>query len=178
MLPVLKAAAKQPAGPEGVREVVGRRLALYPQPDRSDGEWAAWWADYVEALEDVPWGALEAAMAAYVREPDSEFMPKPGRLRDLARNVVCRSVLAYTRALYASYEPLPSPEGRAVEPEPVAPRVTPEEVAEILKSYRAKIAERADTSPKPAMPSTAGKADAGGLTKAMRDLMAQRGEAR
>lgn len=71
-------------GEDHVSKVVGRRLATYPQPERSDEEWTAWWSDYHDALSDLPAEALEAGMRAWVRRPDAEFMPKPGQLRELA----------------------------------------------------------------------------------------------
>jgi hypothetical protein len=48
------------------------------------GEWAAWWADYTDALGDLTETALELGMREWVRRPDSRFMPKPGELRELA----------------------------------------------------------------------------------------------
>ena len=76
-LPVLRQAALAPAGDEGVKRVVGRRLATFPAMEMSEGEWAAWWGDYVGALGDLSEAALELGMRAYIREPKAEFMPKP-----------------------------------------------------------------------------------------------------
>lgn len=97
LLPTLKARAAYPAGVEGVRSIIGRRLATYPQPDRTDGEWTAWWQDYFDALKDVPQPALEAAMTKWVRDPN-EFLPKPGQLRYLATTTAYAEGLAYDRA--------------------------------------------------------------------------------
>ena len=71
-------------GVGAVRDVIGRRLVTFPQPDRSDAEWAAWWADYFDALEDIPAQALEGGMKTWMQRPDAQFMPKPGELRALA----------------------------------------------------------------------------------------------
>ncbi len=97
-LPVLLAAARQPAGLEGVQDVLGRRFVTYPQPARSEGEWAAWWDDYHEVLKDVPWGDLDAAMVEYMRSPDSDFMPKPGKLLALAQGIRSKAWRAYLAA--------------------------------------------------------------------------------
>ena len=97
-LPVLLAAARQPAGLEGVQDVLGRRFVTYPQPSRSEGEWAAWWDDYHEVLKDVPWGDLDAAMVEYMRGADADFMPKPGKLLALANGIRSKAWRAYYQA--------------------------------------------------------------------------------
>lgn len=104
-LATLRAAATDLAGPDGVRRVVGRRLALYPQTEMNDGEWAAWWADYTDALGDMALSALEAGMAEWVRRPTSQFMPKPGELRALATSTQNPAQLAYAAALSAKNRP-------------------------------------------------------------------------
>lgn len=101
-LPALREAATEESGEVGVREVIGRRFALYPQPQRSDAEWSMWWMDYYDVLADVPRSALEAAMSAWVRMPESRFLPKPGELRALARRTQAREILAYERASRAA----------------------------------------------------------------------------
>lgn len=166
-LPVLRAAATQKAGPEGVAEVIGRRMALYPQPARSDGEWGAWWADYTDALADLPWQALEVAMAVWVRDPKSEFMPKPGQLRELALTTENQAIKTYTRAAKAIA--LAREQEAQVRPPP-----SPEQIAAVnglLAGFQEKMAAkdlgRIRTDP----PSTAGKPDQGGLTPAMRALV-------
>lgn len=97
-LPALQSLASWPAGDHGVKLVIGKRFAIYPQPVRLDGEWTAWWAEYFTVLSDTPLAALEAGMRAYVALPDSEFMPKPGRLRELARKAPCRAIQRYNQA--------------------------------------------------------------------------------
>ena len=61
-LPAMERAATGHAGESGVKAVIARRFALYPQPPRSEGEWAEWWAAYVDVLVDTPLASLEAAM--------------------------------------------------------------------------------------------------------------------
>lgn len=168
-LPVLKAAATQPAGREGVMEVIGKRFALYPQPNRSEGEWAAWWADYVEVLAGVPWHALEAGMAEYVKNPTSEFMPKPGKLRELAMTTPARVALAYGRAKRVAELSAP------VKREPLPDFEMPEVAVKTMAAEYEQMARRpVPVYSKEALPSTAGKPDEGGLTPAMRALMARR----
>lgn len=105
-MPSLLQAATAPASVAGVKNVVGRRFALFPQPERSDGEWAEWWADYIDVIGHLPEGAIEAAMAAWVRMADAEFMPKPGKLLELAKTTPNRDVRAYERCKAAiEYQP-------------------------------------------------------------------------
>lgn len=167
VLPQLRAVAEQKAGREGVKAVIGKRFALYPQPPRSEGESAAWWADYYDVLEDVPLASLEAAMRAYVADPKSEFMPKPGRLRELAFTTPSRSLGRYYRAKravqMAEEAALPAPE-----------RADPSLVRQMVEEFNARCAARRAT---PELPSIAGKPDAGGLTPQMREAMARRAEA-
>lgn len=184
-LPVLKAAATQKAGQGGVRQVIGKRFALYPQPQRSEGEWAAWWADYFDVLADVHWHALEAGMATYVRDPGSEFMPKPGKLLELARTAPVRVVRAYERAREAvTYRPPPPPLDPALlaelhgqdfpQPKAMADAL---EIKRMGEEAMRDIRGAKTALPTVELPSIAGKADEGGLTPTMRALLArQRGE--
>ena len=68
-----------------VRNVIGRRFETYPQPQRSDAQWAAWFADYYDALSDQPGAAIEAGMRQWVRTDTTGFMPKPGQLLALVK---------------------------------------------------------------------------------------------
>ena len=120
-LPALRQAATIPAGAAGIRTIIGKRFALYPQPERGEGEWAAWWADYVDALSDISPSALEAGMKAWVGKPDSAFLPKPGELRRLAQqtpNALALAIGTIERAINRadqatiSYEPPVDPEAR------------------------------------------------------------------
>lgn len=176
VLPELKAAAFQKAGEEGVRQVIGRRFAIYPQPDRSDAEWAAWWADYVETLEGITWAGLDAAMSAYVADPTSEFMPKPGRLLDLSRTTPNKSARYYERARRAlAYEHQPPP-GKPTEAR-VHTEPTPEDkarVAALMADYQSKFADRMPAALRPTLPSIHGKADETGITPQMRAIMERR----
>jgi hypothetical protein len=162
-LPALKAVAEAKAGTDGVKAVIGRRLALYPQPQRTDAEAAAWWADYYDTLADVTLASLEAGMRAYVALPSSEFMPKPGQLRELAFTAPCRTLSRYYRAK-RTLQIADAP------PEIEAPRADPVAVKALLAEFETRTVAKS----KPELPSIAGKVDEGGLTQAMRDLMARR----
>lgn len=169
VLPALKTVATAKAGTDGVRKVIAKRFAIYPQSVRNDEEWAGWWADYFDTLADLSLASLEAAMRAYVARPDSEFMPKPGKLLELSSTTPCRSLQRYYRAKRAIQF------AEEAETPQIAPEVAEKNAAEIkdmLAGFKAKIATPSPTRRE--MPSTAGKPDEGGLTKEMRASMARR----
>lgn len=195
-LPALREAATTPAEYEGVKRVIGRRFALFPQPERSDGEWKEFWADYVDVLGHLPEGAVEAAMAAWVRLPDAEFLPKPGKLLDLARTTPNRAVRAYERARAAmDYRP-PKPAHpadndpnhidpkvrgiirTAVQPSPEKTQAQKDQVLRMCQRFLAQDDERRAAATARAkgsspIPDTAGAPDDRGLTPQMRDLLAK-----
>lgn len=167
LLPDLERVATAKAGEDGVRLVVGRRLHTYPQPDRSESEWSYWWADYFDAVADLPLASLEAGMRAYVSRPTSQFMPKPGELRDLAITSPSRSLQRYYRAKRAIQI--------ADTPVPISgPPVDPEEVKALLNQFNA----QAEARKVPEVPAryTGGIPDEGGITAEMRALIARRAE--
>lgn len=168
-LPALKGVAFAKAGEEGVKAVIGRRLATFTQPARSEGEWNAWWADYFDVLSDVALASLEAAMRAYVALPDSEFMPKPGRLRELAFTSPCRSLARYHRA------------SRAVQvadnPVIEAPKASPEDAAAIRRMAVDLGDKLSPQKTKPTFRATPVEVDEGGLSAVMREALARRAAA-
>jgi hypothetical protein len=168
MMPQLRDAAIGPAGKEGVTAIIGRRFVLFPQRERSEGEWLAWWADYHAALEDLPSEAIEAGMQAWVKQPDVEFLPKPGKLRELAQQTRTKAAATYERArgLLVDQRLLVGPG----EPERREP--TPEERAAIHRMAKETIA--ALTKPPSAKPHIfpPAKTDETGLTAAMREHLA------
>lgn len=169
-LPALRHVATAKAGVEGVRKVIARRFATYPQPQRNEEEWAYWWADYIDTLSDLSLASLEAGMRQYVANPESEFMPKPGRLRELAFNAPCRSLLRYqraSRALQAADE--------AAKARPVA---SPEMAAAVRDMARGAIAKLSEAKPpeRPPLPSIGGQTDETGITPQMREVLARRAE--
>lgn len=116
--------ATMAAGEEGVRRVIGSRRALFPQPERTKAESAAWWADYFDALAELPEGAIEAAMQAWVKMPEAEFMPKPGKLLELAKTTPNRSIKAYERCK-AAVEYQPAQSGEKIPREALAQMIQP-----------------------------------------------------
>jgi hypothetical protein len=163
-LPALREYAVRVSGEYGVKKVIGRRFALYPQPDRSEVEWAAWWDDYISALQDVPLESLEGAMEAYIREPGSEFLPRPGKLRELAFLAQTKGAAMYQRAKAAvEYRPkrqdhtFKSPEDKA-------------RVKAMLADYLGKVGK---PPPPPAPRPTHGPIGESGLTAEMRAHIAK-----
>lgn len=164
VLPVLKSVAEAKAGPDGVRRVIAKRFEIYPQPQRSDEQWAAWWADYYDVLADVALASLEAGMRAYVADPSSEFMPKPGKLRELAFTAPCRSLGRYYRAKMAV-------QTAQEQPQLTGPRPDPNDVRAMVAAFEEKIGGKAVPR---SLPSIAGKTDETGITPQMRALIERR----
>jgi hypothetical protein len=172
-LPALKAVAEFKAGTEGVKAVIGKRFVLYPQPERSEGEWNAFWEDYQDVLADVPLPCLEAAMRAWVARPTSEFLPKPGQLHELAFKTVSRSLRRYQRAkraleLIDNPSPVrePIPDGVAID--------NAAEIRRMLADFQKRSSAMTEVTKPPPMPSIAGRVDETGLTAEMRDLLNRR----
>lgn len=174
-LPALREAALTAATEAQIRAIVGQRFALFPQPERSDGEWAAWWSSYFDALSGLTPFAVEAGMAAWVRSPEAEFMCKPGKLRELAMTVPNdnRWAKAHHRAERASYV---APVMLPPEPETREDRPTREEVEALLAPVIAKLSDMDPIAKMQAKrrPSPQGRVDERGVTAEMRALLAQR----
>lgn len=83
-VPVLYSTASRRAELDGIKRALTPWFATYPQPERSDPEWLAFWQGYVVACGHQPEAALVGAMEAWAKFPDSEFLPKPGRLAEIA----------------------------------------------------------------------------------------------
>lgn len=168
-MPALWCEATAEAGPEGVKRVIGRRFELFPQPQRSDLEWSAWWSDYFDVLAEIPEPAIEAGMRAWVRDPDAEFMPKPGKLLELAKTTPNPAVATYERAQRIL---TPDPEPSPYRPQKADEAVDPREVAELMADFRQNIAG----NKMPESPRFKFKApiDEHGISPALRDAMAKR----
>lgn len=169
--------ALRPATTDEIKGIVGQRFALFPQPERSDGEWDMWWADYIDALAGLTPFAIEAGMAAWVRHPEAEFMCKPGKLRELATTTANnnRWARAYDRAKRATHVELPPPE-----PEDRSDRPTKEQIAAMMAEFHATMAEKdphAKYKAKAARPTPSARVDNTGISQEMRAKLAeQRGE--
>lgn len=171
----LEREASAPAGPDGVVDVVGRRFAIYPQPERSGPEASAWWDDYIEVLAEVPKPVLEAAMVAWIRTA-AEFMPKPGQLYGLTSGAHGKEGLACLRVRAAMRwtPPADTEATRAIATDPV---ISPEQRAEI-RAMASSFAKQLPEPPKPKVKPTYAQTDERGVSPEMRALLAtQRGEA-
>ena len=101
-------AEAEPVGAEGVALELGPLLTVFYTPERTEGEWAAFWELYADVLADLPRQALKAGVSAYLRQPDAVHFPKPGPLRALCAPAaaparVLRRILEVALAL----DPLP-----------------------------------------------------------------------
>lgn len=173
-IPALREAALTQATEDQIRQTIGTRFALFPQPKRDDGQWAAWWADYYDALRGLTPYAVEAGMAAWVRSADAEFMCKPGKLRDLAQTVPNENVWAraHMRAQTATRPaPIFPPEEA---PKPPQERPSPEQMKAMLADFRQKMADKdiRDIRPK-RRPSPQARVDETGISAEARALLAR-----
>lgn len=173
-MPALRDAALAPATEAQIRAIIGQRFALFQQPERTDGEWAAWWSAYFDALSDLTPFAVEAGMAAWVKRPEAEFMCKPGKLREMATTVPHenRWAKAHHRAQRATFvEPKPVP----AEPDDRSDRPSAEEVARIMAEFHAAMQAKDPAANRPKQrPSPQGRVDDRGVTDEMRALLADR----
>lgn len=158
-LPALVAHAA-PCGDETVVGIVGKLFAVFPQPDRSAAEWAAFWEAYTEDLADLPLEALEAAVRDYRRSGKAEFLPKPGPLRELA----IKHAQPIRQAAYRAK--------RAAESLPRRPRVPDPRVAEMLAEIASTL--KPVENVRPPLPATHGKTGERATTPAMRAWLAKR----
>jgi hypothetical protein len=163
--------ATDKAGDEGVKAVIGRRFVLYPQPQRSEGEWVAWWGEYYTLLSDLPLASLEAAMRAWTARPDSEFLPKPGKVRELALSTPTRALKRLQRAdMVLTYRPEP----KALTPEQLeASDKMREDVAKLLADTISKLGGGPDAERPKVRPNFA-QVDETGISAGMRKLLAER----
>lgn len=180
-LPALRDQAKAPAGVAGVGRVIGSREALYPPMNLSEGAKEAWWNDYIETLSDLPESALEAGMRLWIKQPDSQFMPKPGQLRQLALTAENRAVRAYERAKAAlEWEPPKTYERQeitALDMRVARPSPSPEDVRRVkdwAKDYIAQTEALKAASSGPEMQPIQAATDEQGLSPAMRELIQRR----
>lgn len=85
--------------------VLSPMLSVYGVPDRSEAEWAAFWQIFVDALGDLPVEALEGAVRAWNRLPDSRHFPDPGPFRALAIRANTAAVAAWRARKAAEQAP-------------------------------------------------------------------------
>jgi len=192
-LPTIHANATIAASREEIIRMVGAKFVTYRQPERSDAEWAVFWDDHCTVLADVSATALESALDACLSDPKIEFLPKPAKLREMARLTPNRAVRAYDRAK-AAIERQPEPTHERLSPDKIAemvaplanrPRVEPstadkERVRQQMREYIAaddakKLAKKSAICD---MKSTAGTTDESGITPQMRAIIEARNAAK
>jgi hypothetical protein len=88
----------EPCGGKFVAQTLAPLLALYGVPKKSEAEARTFWGFYIEALEGLPREAVAAGVAEYVRDPKSEFFPKPGPLRAICERHAIPLRMAANRA--------------------------------------------------------------------------------
>lgn len=170
----LRAAALRPATHDEIKTIIGQRFELFPQPKRDAGQWAAWWADYIDALSGLTAPAVEAGMAAWVKSPDAEWLCKPGKLRELATTVpnTNKWLRAHRLAVAATVEPIRDHE------KPITPareRQSAEEVAALMADFNAKMKAKAPppVSRTRSIPPPCAPVDERGVSEEMRALLAK-----
>lgn len=175
-LPALRQAALRPATHDEIKGIIGSRFATFPQPKRSEGEAAAFWADYFDALEGLTPAQVEGGMAAYIREPHAEFLPKPGRLRELATSSasIGRWTRAHARAR-AAVERSRQADRPALADDS---RPSAEEVQALLGPVLEKLAgidAKRAAKAKPRQPTPSAMVDGSGTSSEMRQLWQRQG---
>lgn len=166
MMPALRQEALRPATHDDIVSIIKSREQIFGdlRMARTEVEWAAFYADYFEALDGLTASSIEAGMVAYIALPDSEWAPKPGKLAHMARtsNACGRFTRAYNRARAAVEKAraaqAPAP---AVEFEKPDPAVVQAQLAETLEALTAKdrlrdAAAKAVRKPTPRAPLPAG----------------------
>lgn len=173
-LPMIRAEALKPATVDQIKATISQRFALFPQPQRNPAEWAAWWADYIDALDGLTAPAVEAGMAAWVKNPDAEFMCKPGKLRELALTTPNhnRWARAHKLAVAATVEPIRDHEAA---PTPQRDRQTAEEVKALMADFHEQMRAKAPppVSLTRSIPTPSAAVDDRGVSEEMRALLAK-----
>jgi len=166
----LRSAAILPSGAEGVMLVVGEMFAVYRQPERDDGEWQAFWRPYVDTLERQTVASLRGAVKVWHAKPDSEFLPKPGRLLELAKQVVTTEA---TMAHRAEKAVALADSRKPAERGPPPPK---EEIDAMMDDFRSKMAAlKPPPPPRAERPPTHGQLHPGlSITSELAELEASR----
>lgn len=83
-LPGLYSDAARGAGLEGVVAAITPWFATFQQPQRTEAEWREWWNAYAVICGHHSLPALAGALKVWAAKGDSEFLPKPGALSEIA----------------------------------------------------------------------------------------------
>jgi len=154
------------AGPATVRRVLAPLVLVYGVGEAAKAP--QFWQAY-DVLADLPEEALRKGVDDYLAQPDSQFFPKPGPLRALCdRHAEPIRRAAYRASRAAALEP-PKPKREPTQDERA-------QVAAMLASFKAQVAQKSPEAVKPVLPSIAGKPDETGITPEMRRLIARRME--
>jgi hypothetical protein len=167
-LPLLRNRALAPAGEAGVREIVGKALLSYPQPDRGAAEWTAWWEPYIALCASQPLSALRLGMLEHMRGPKREWLPKAGDLLEISRTVRTPAAIAVDRIRRAL--DLTQPKPRFVQGGTPAP-LTAEERQEAIDLAQCLAETLKAKGPSFARPPAQGAVGEDGLTDRMRALI-------
>lgn len=152
-----------PCGDEAVIEALKPLVLVYGLGEQAKSP--AFWQVYTKQLADVPAEALRLAVDDYASQPDSQFFPKPGPLREFALRRAEPVFRAASRSKRAAALPAHGAQREATDEEKaLVARMAAETVAALTKPP----AER------PAMRPAHGKTDERGLTAAMREHLASR----
>lgn len=143
LLPILER-ERSPASPAEILMILVRNAPTYGIRAANDGEWAALFQGYVEALNGLPASAIEDAFLRWNRgEGDKnpmmrEFYPKPPQLVHLAQDMRAKLFAAAHRAR------------KALEyVDATIPRITPEEAKQRRADLQALAAELGSRSRQP-----------------------------
>lgn len=174
-LPALRQAAMRPATMDEIQMILKPRFeTLGVKTDRTPEQWAVWWADYADALEGLTAAAIEAGMRAYLRQADAEFMPKPGKLRELAAATPNdgKWARAYSRAKSAV---TPAPVVKTLSDEDRT--VVRQQVGDLVAALEAKSQAHTDQMRGKARlrPTPSARVDAVGVSDEMRRLLIRQG---
>ncbi|QBX38656.1 hypothetical protein E4M02_11075 [Brevundimonas sp. S30B] len=174
MLPELRQEALRPASPADIMGILRSREQTFGdlRTERTEAEWAAFFADYFEALNGLTASQIEAGMVAYIALPDSEWSPKPGKLAHLAKTTPStgRFTRAYNRARAAVVASQPAV------PKPEEPRPSAEEVQVMMANFHRAMADKdpfAKLKAKARQPTPSAKVDDTGVSAEMRALWAR-----
>lgn len=163
----------RPATHDEIKSIIGSRFATFPQPQRDEGEAAAFFADYFDALDGLSASMIEAGMAAHVKDPDAEFLPKPGRLAHLARTepATGRWSRAHSRARLAveRSRALPSPMAAP------ASRPSKQEMSAMMADFHSRMAAKAPVvRTAPRRPTPSARVDGRGISDDARRNLRER----
>jgi len=114
------------AGPEYVATALLRLQAHYWRPEFTPAQARELYADFMDDLGHIPPDILDEACAAYRRDPEARFFPRPGQLLAIAEPLLAERRRAASRIEKAMNE----------KPDRGPYRRSPEEIARIDELVR------------------------------------------